>query len=143
MFTQADGKYRAIFAANDVFPPMANVLGLTTARKAKEKPAFLRGVIAARRRAVQFMTSDPAAAAPIIAAAYRLDAGLVERVIRSLLEHGTVKGVAYWGEGEIRRDGLDNMVRAQKLVGTLDGEIDWAILVDESFLPDDLPRNQW
>jgi NitT/TauT family transport system substrate-binding protein len=142
IYTQSAGKYRAIFAANDIFPPMANVLGLTTARKAKEKPAFLRGVIAARRRAVKYMVADPAAAAPIIAAAYKLDASLIERVIRNMIEHGTVQGVAYWGEGEIRRDGLDNMVRAQKLTGALDGEVDWAELVDESFLPPDLQQKR-
>jgi NitT/TauT family transport system substrate-binding protein len=63
-------------------------------------------------------------------------------VIRNMIEHGTVQGVAYWGEGEIRRDGLDNMVRAQKLTGALDGEVDWAGLVDESFLPPDLRQER-
>jgi NitT/TauT family transport system substrate-binding protein len=138
MYTQSAGKYRAIFAANEVFPPMANVCGLTTARKAKDKPAFLRGVIAARRRAVKFMTEDPAAAAPIVARAYKLDTALVERVIRNMLDHGTVQGVAYWGEGDIRRAGLDNMVRAQKLVGTISGDVNWDEIVDEEFLPPDL-----
>jgi len=137
-YTQSAGKYRAIFAANDVFPPMANVCGLTTARKAKEKPEFLRGLIAARRRAVKFMTADPAAAAPIIASAYKLDPTLVERVIRNLLEHGSVQGVPYWGEGDIRLEGLDNMVRAQKLVGAIQGDVNWGEIVDEEFLPPDL-----
>jgi NitT/TauT family transport system substrate-binding protein len=141
-YTQSGGKYRAIFAANDVFPPMANVLGLTTARKAAEKPAFLRGVIAARRRAVKFMAADPGAAATIIAAAYKLEPSLIERVIRKLLEHGTIQGVPYWGEGDIRQVGLDNMVRAQKLTGSIEGEVNWAEFVDESFLPPDLRRKK-
>jgi NitT/TauT family transport system substrate-binding protein len=34
------------------------------------------------------------------------------------------------------------MVRAQKLTGALDGEVDWTELVDESFLPADLQQKR-
>jgi NitT/TauT family transport system substrate-binding protein len=33
---------------------------------------------------------------------------------------------------------MDNMIRAQKLVGAVKGDVDWSKIVDESFLPDDL-----
>jgi len=33
---------------------------------------------------------------------------------------------------------MNNMIRAQKLVGAMEGEVDWNKLIDESFLPEDL-----
>jgi NitT/TauT family transport system substrate-binding protein len=42
----------------------------------------------------------------------------------------------------LRIDTMDNMIRAQKLVGAFEGEADWSKLVDESFLPDDLKRKR-
>jgi NitT/TauT family transport system substrate-binding protein len=33
---------------------------------------------------------------------------------------------------------MDNMIRAQTIVGAMKGEADWSKLIDESFLPDDL-----
>jgi NitT/TauT family transport system substrate-binding protein len=33
---------------------------------------------------------------------------------------------------------MNNMIRAQRLVGALKGEVDWSKLIDESLLPDDL-----
>jgi NitT/TauT family transport system substrate-binding protein len=46
--------------------------------------------------------------------------------------------VSYWGPGKFDFEGMDRMIRAQKLVGALSGEVDWSKLVDTSFLPDDL-----
>jgi len=142
LLSQSGGKYREILAANDVFPAMSNVLGLTTARKAKERSDFLKGVLAARRRAVRFMAADPASAAAIIAPAYKMDAKIMEQVIRNMLQQGTVQGIAYWGEGDIRREGLDNMARAQRLTGAIEGDVDWDAVIDESFLPVDLRRKK-
>jgi hypothetical protein len=33
---------------------------------------------------------------------------------------------------------MDRMIRAQKLVGALSGEVEWSKIVDERFLADDL-----
>jgi hypothetical protein len=33
---------------------------------------------------------------------------------------------------------MNNMIKAQKDVGAIEGDVDWATLVDESFLPGDL-----
>jgi NitT/TauT family transport system substrate-binding protein len=34
--------------------------------------------------------------------------------------------------------GMDRMIRAQKLVGALTGDVDWSKIIDTSFLADDL-----
>jgi len=47
-------------------------------------------------------------------------------------------GVPYWGAGNFDFDGMNAMLRAQKLVGALSGDVDWTKIVDTSFLADDL-----
>lgn len=139
-YTQSGDKYRLVASAAQAFPPLSNVLALTTARKAREKPEFLRGVLAARRKAVEFMTTNPAESATIIAAAFKMDAGLVEKVIRNLVEKGGSGNVTYYGRGDIPFEGIENMVRGQALIGGTTGPIEWDTLVDQSFLAPDLRR---
>jgi len=63
---------------------------------------------------------------------------VAEATVRNLLASEKKGGIPYWGPGDIRIDTMDNMIRAQKIVGALKGDADWSKLVDESFLPDDL-----
>jgi NitT/TauT family transport system substrate-binding protein len=46
--------------------------------------------------------------------------------------------VRYWSGGNFDLAGMDRMIRAQKLVGALSGDVDWGKIVDTSFLADDL-----
>jgi len=43
-----------------------------------------------------------------------------------------------WSEGEFDRAELDRMTDGLKLIGELNGDVDWSKLVDTSFLPADL-----
>jgi NitT/TauT family transport system substrate-binding protein len=138
MFTLSKGKYKPVFWARDVFPPINNVVGVTSTKTIREKPALLRGIIAGRRKAVQFMRTNRAEAIPIIAKAYNTDPAVISAVVDNMLDHGSVRGVPYWGEGDLNYEDMDNMVKAMRLVGAVQGDVDWAKLVDESFLPDDL-----
>ena len=132
------GKYKLIASAPEVLPHLSNVLGVTTGDAARTKGAFIRAVIQARRKAVQYMYSNAKDSAAIIAKAYNLEPAVAENTLRNLLASEKQGGVHYWGPGDIRIDTMDNMIRAQKLVGALKGDPDWAKLIDESFLPDDL-----
>ena len=58
--------------------------------------------------------------------------------MRGLLDSEKKTGVPYWGKGDLRLDTMNNMIRAQRLVGALKGDVDWNKLIDESVLPDDL-----
>lgn len=129
-------KYRVIGWGKDLFPPMNNVVGITTGRAMKEQPETLRGIIRARRKAVEFMNAHPKEAAEIIAKVYKMEPAVIEKAIANT--GVTVDGVPYWGPGNIHYEGLDNMIRAQKLVGAVKGNVDWSKIVDESFLPADL-----
>ena len=54
------------------------------------------------------------------------------------MDHGTVRGVPYWGLGNFEYESLNNLVRAMNLIGVINGQLDWNKYVDESYLPADL-----
>jgi NitT/TauT family transport system substrate-binding protein len=138
LWSSNQGKYKPIAAAPDILPALSNVVGVTTAEAAKTKGDFIRGVIRARRKAVEYMYANPKESAVAVAKAYNLEPAVAESTIRNLLGSEKKGGVPYWGPGDLRIDTMDNMIRAQKIVGALKGDPDWSKLVDESFLPDDL-----
>ena len=138
MWSANPGKYKIVASAPEVLPALSNVVGVTTGEAAKTRGDFIRGVLKARRKAVEFMYANPAEASKIIAKVYNLDAGVTEKVVRALLESEKKGGIPYWGPGDLRIDTMNNMIRAQKLVGAVKGDVDWSKMIDESFLPDDL-----
>ena len=138
LWSKNQGKYKLIAAAPDFLPALSNVVGVTTAEAAATRGDFIRAVIRARRKAVELMIANPRESAAIIAKAYSLEPDVTESTLRNLLASEKKGGVPYWGPGDIRIDTMNNMIRAQKIVGAMQGDADWARLIDESFLPDDL-----
>ena len=138
LWSKNQGKYKLIAAAPDILPALSNVVGVTTGAAARSNGEFLRGVIRARRKAVEFMYANTKEASTIIAKAYDLEPAVAEATVRNLLASEKKGGIPYWGPGDIRIDTMDNMIRAQKIVGAMQGDADWSKLIDESFLPDDL-----
>jgi NitT/TauT family transport system substrate-binding protein len=140
MYTKNKEKYRVLVDATKVLPPLTNVVGVTTEEAAASKGDFIRAVIRARRRAVEYIYMHPAEAARLIAPEYKLDEGVTREILEKLIASTKAAGEPYWGPGDIRYKPMNNMVKALNAVGTLKGEVDWAPLVDERFLPDDLKR---
>jgi len=138
LWSKNQGKYKLIASAPDILPALSNVVGVTTGAAAKSNGEFIRGVVRARRKAVEFMVSNSKEASAIIAKAYDLEPAVAELTVKNLLASEKKGGVPYWGPGDIRIDTMDNMIRAQKIVGAMKGDADWSKLIDESFLPDDL-----
>jgi NitT/TauT family transport system substrate-binding protein len=57
-------------------------------------------------------------------------------VLRNLIEKKAPGGLPYWSTtGRFNWDSMNNMIRAQHLVGVIKGDVDWSKIVDESFLP--------
>ena len=137
VWSKFKGKYRAVVTATDVLPPLDNVVGVTTAAAASTRGDFIRAVIRARRRAVQFMASNPDEAGDIVAKAYNIEPEVARSAVKSLIASRT-QGIPYWGEGQIHLDGMKRMVEVQKMVGALEGDIDLTKMIDTQFLPDDL-----
>ena len=138
VYTKRKNDYRVLVAAPDILPAVTNVVGVTIGEVAKTKGDFIRGVIRARRRAVEYIYFNPIKAAKLIAPAYKLDVAVVEEILLKLIASTGSGGVPYWGPGDLRYGPMDSMIKAQKEVGAISGEVQWSDLIDESFLPKDL-----
>ena len=136
LWSKSRGSYRAIAAASDLLPPIANVIGVARTNPAG-KEAFIRAVIRARRRAVVFMAENPDESGDIIARVYNLTPEVARTVVRALSGSRT-GGIPYWGEGAIHLDGLRRAIEVQKMVGAISGDVDITKIVDTGYLPDDL-----
>lgn len=130
-------KYRAVAIASDILPPIANVLGAASSSQSVAKADFIKAVLRARRRAVDFMVKNPNEAGDIVAKAYNLEPAVARASVKALVESRT-SGVEYWGNGQFHMEGLTRAVELQKSVGALSGDIDLAKMIDTQFLPDDL-----
>lgn len=130
-------QFRVLVSANDVMPPLCNVIGVTTGTAAASRGDFVRAILRGRRKAVEFMYSHTDEAVAIVAKAYNLDPAVASSAIHNLVAKSK-SGVPYWGPGNFDFDGMNAMLRAQKLVGALSGDVDWSKVVDTSFLADDL-----
>jgi NitT/TauT family transport system substrate-binding protein len=140
VWSKNKSQFRVLVSASDVLPPLCNVIGVTTAEAAATKGDFIRAILRGRRKAVAFMSEHPDEAAEIVAKAYNLDVEVAKSTIHNLVAPSK-SGVPYWSAGNFDIAGMDRMIRAQKLVGALSGDIDWGKIVDTSFLADDLkPR---
>jgi NitT/TauT family transport system substrate-binding protein len=140
LWSKNQGKYRAVVKASELLPPLDNVVGVTTGKAAKERGDFIRAVIRARRQAVDYMYANPEESGDIIAKAYNLDVPVARAAVKNLLDSHGASGVKYWSGGDINLKAMNEMMRAQKIVGALKDDPDWGNIIDESFLPDDLRK---
>ena len=137
LWSRYKDKFRAIAVASEVLPPMSNVVGVALASQMKENDKFIRGVVKARRQAVEFMSANPQEAGDIVARAYNIDQALARSVVRNLVESRT-QGIPYWGTGQIHLAGLERTVAAQRAVGAISGEVDLSKIIDTRFLDEDI-----
>jgi NitT/TauT family transport system substrate-binding protein len=125
-------KYRTVYRAGDVLQPMTTSVGITTREFAKEHPDTLRAIIAGRRAGVDATYADPAAAAALLQESFKLTPEVAKVAVDNMVKS------RMWSEGEFDRAELDRMTDGLKLIGELNGDVDWSKLVDTSFLPADL-----
>jgi NitT/TauT family transport system substrate-binding protein len=141
LWSKYKDKYRPIARATEILPPIANVVGVASMSQADSKGDFIRGVIRARIKAVQFMKDHPDEAGDIVAKAYNLEPEVARSSVRALIASKT-DGLDYWGPGQIHLGGLEKAIEVQKMVGAISGDVDAKSLVDTRFLPDDLKALQ-
>ena len=90
--------------ASDILPPLDNVVGVTTGAAMASKGDFIRAVIRARRKAVEFMNANPDEAGDIVAKHYNLDKEVARSAVRNLTS-STHPGHSLLGLGQIHLDG--------------------------------------
>jgi NitT/TauT family transport system substrate-binding protein len=137
VWSKYKAKYRAVALASDILPPLDNVVGVTTAPAMATRGDFIRAVIRARRKAVEFMHANPEDAGDIVAKHYNLEPEVARSAVRNLTASRT-QGIPYWGSGQFHLDGMKRMVEVQRMVGALSGDINLSRMIDTRFLPDDI-----
>jgi NitT/TauT family transport system substrate-binding protein len=125
-------KYRTVYRAGDVLQPMTTSVGITTREFAKDHPDKLRAIIAGRRAGVDALYADPAGAAKLLETSFKLTPDVAREAVDNMVKS------RMWSTGEFDRAELDRMSDGLKLIGELNGDVDWSKLVDTSFLPADL-----
>jgi NitT/TauT family transport system substrate-binding protein len=138
LWSKYKDKYRVIAVASEVMPPLDNVVGVALTGMMDQHGDFVRAVIRARRKAVEFMTTNEEEASAMIAKHYNtIEPEFVRASVRNLVSSKT-DGIPYWGTGQIHMTGLARMVEAQKSVGAITGNVDLNAIIDTQFLPDDI-----
>jgi len=133
VWTQERAKLKAVFWPKDLLgPEMTQTVGVVTEDFIKSHPDIVRAIIAGRAKGVAYIYAHPEEAADITAKAYNMDPALARPVFANLKE------LQYWGKGDFHMDGMDRMADGLRIVGKLDGAVDWEKIIDPSFLPKEL-----
>jgi NitT/TauT family transport system substrate-binding protein len=141
VWSKNSAKLRTIVRATDALPPLCNVIGVATGKAIAEHGDFLRAVLRARRRAVEFMYAQPDEAGDIIARVYDLDPTITRQAVHNLTAKASNTARPYWGVGRFDIKGMDGMIAAQRSVGAYSGTPNWEKMIDRSFLADDLKKD--
>lgn len=138
VLAQNKAAVRPLFFVRDVMPPrMMQTVLITTAEYAKAHPDTIRGLIAARRDGLAWLKEHPDEAADITAKAYNNpDNQLFRRHMAELLKED------WWSDGRLDYEGMNRMVQGLQITGQVKGAVDWAKIVDTSYLPADLRASQ-
>jgi NitT/TauT family transport system substrate-binding protein len=141
VWSKNSAKLRTVVRAADTLPPLCNVIGVATGKAIAQHGDFLRAVLRARRRAVEFMYAHPDEAGDIVARVYDLDPTIARQAVHNLTAMGPGATRPYWGVGRFDIKGMDGMIAAQRSVGAYSGTPDWEKMIDRSFLADDLRKD--
>jgi NitT/TauT family transport system substrate-binding protein len=141
VWSKNSAKLRTVVRASDALPPLCNVIGVATGKAIAQHGDFLRAVLRARRKAVEFMYAHPDEAGDIVAKAYDLEPAIGRQAVRNLTTMAPGATIPYWGVGRFDIKGMDGMIAAQRVVGAYSGTPDWGKMIDRSFLADDLKKD--
>jgi len=139
-YTLNKSMFKPLFWSRDLFSAVNSSVGVTSVKTMKAHPEMLKGIIVARRRAVQFIQTNREASVTIIAKTYKMDPTVVRTMLAELVDRPSSDGSVFFGQGDINPKGLDALVDLALKTGDLTEKVDWRDYVDQSFLPADLQR---
>jgi NitT/TauT family transport system substrate-binding protein len=135
VWSKEKNNYRVAWSSTDIAPHVTQTVGIVRTDYLQQHPDVIRGIITARRKAVEFVKAHPDEAAPMMAREYKISPEQAKTAIENVLHD---KGV-YWSRGEFDYEGMEFMLKGLHLVKAIpDGPFDWSKVIDESYLPDDL-----
>jgi NitT/TauT family transport system substrate-binding protein len=139
LWSKEKNNYRVLITGAEALPPLDNVVGMATGEAMRTRGDFIRAVIRARRRAVEFMIAHPDEAGDIVAKPFNITPEVARSAVRNLTTSMT-EGVPYWGPGDFHLAGMKRIIEVQKSVGAITGDIDLSKIITTEFLPDDLKK---
>jgi NitT/TauT family transport system substrate-binding protein len=125
--------FRLVFRSPEWAPRVMQTVGVVKTEFLKKNPALIRGIIEARRKAVEFIKSNPDESAKIMAKEYKITEAEAKAAIQDVAAGGGV----YFSPGDFDYEGMTTMLKGLQLVKAVEpGPFDWSKIVDESYLPD-------
>lgn len=135
VWSKEKGNFRPVWWSTDIAPRVTQTVGIVRTDYLEKNPEVIRGIISARRKAVEFIKANPGEAAPVMAREYKIPLEQAKTALESVL---AAKGV-YWSRGEFDYEGMEFMLKGLQMVKAVpEGPFDWSKVIDESFLPADL-----
>jgi len=127
-------QYDTLYKSSDLLPPMTTSVGITTREFAKAHPDKLKAIIEGRRMGVKAIYDNPQQAADILAKSFKLEPAIAKEAVDNMI------APHMWSEGDFNLTELERMADALRLNGELQGNVDWAAIMDKSYLPTDLQK---
>ncbi|MCP1336976.1 ABC transporter substrate-binding protein [Futiania mangrovi] len=128
IWAKLSDNYRPVFQVADELPQMIQSVGVTTSEFLKENPDTIRALVEGRRKGVDFVYANPEEAAQIVAKYYEMDPALALKAINNLIK------LNYWSRGEFNLEAMDRLIGGLRIIGEVEGKVDWAKYVDDSFV---------
>jgi NitT/TauT family transport system substrate-binding protein len=134
-YSEKKDQLRIAFRSSDIVPDETQTVGIVRTDYLKAHPDVIKGIIAARRKAVQYIAAHREESAQILAKQYKMDPAVASSAINNVLNADP----KYWSEGSFDRKSMDEVLKGLILVKAIpDGPFDWSKIVDQSLLPADL-----
>jgi NitT/TauT family transport system substrate-binding protein len=134
-YSEKKDQLRIAFRSTDIVPNETQTVGIVRTDYLKQHPDVIKGIIAARRKAVQYIAAHREESAQILAKQYKMDPAVAASAINNVLNADP----KYWSEGSFDRKSMDEVLKGLILVKAIpDGPFDWSKIIDESQLPADL-----
>lgn len=131
---KAGVKYQEVFWCASVLPPAMQTVGIVTGDYARKAPDKVKAIVAARRKAVDYLYANPVEAGEIIGRAYELDRDVAVSSVDNMIK----RVGKWWSPGNFDIAAMNEMLRGLQLVGEVEGNVEWEKVIDRSFLPRDL-----
>ena len=134
VYSREKAQLKMVFKSTYLIPNATQTVGVVRTDYLKKNPDVIKAIIAARRKGVEFIRSNPAEAGDILARQYKITPENAKASINEIL---SAKGT-YWSTGKLDYDGMNTMLGGLQIVKAVEpGPFDWSKVVDESLLPAD------
>ena len=133
LLSRNENKYRILFSAADILPPITQHVGVASADFVRDHPDQIRALIEARRDGVTYLYAHPDEAAEIEADALDIPVPVAKRAIQRLI------AAQYWGDGRLDYAAMARSIAGLHAIGAFPtATVDWSAIVDERALPEAL-----